>query len=164
MQYPLCGNACSSSNTGIGDLNELWLGDLNELWLGDLNELWLGDLNELWLGDLNELWVFYLGSLVFLLPKNSKLFLNSVRFEHTRLMVLCYQISMCLLNIKCICFHDNAMYTIVFILCLMCPMVPVSLDCPFLIAPSVFSNVYFHPAGVTSVSGLSILDCTFGFL
>jgi hypothetical protein len=33
----------------------------------------------------------------------------------------------------------------------------VSLDCPFLIAPSVFSNVYFHPAGVTSVSGLSIL-------
>ena len=30
----------------------------------------------------------------------------------------------------------------VFILCFVCPMLPVSLDCPFLIAPSVFSNVY----------------------
>jgi len=27
-------------------------------------------------------------------------------------------------------------------LCLVCPMLPVSLDCPFLIAPSVFSKVY----------------------
>ena len=26
--------------------------------------------------------------------------------------------------------------------CLVHPMLPVSLDCPFLIAPSVFSNVY----------------------
>jgi hypothetical protein len=30
----------------------------------------------------------------------------------------------------------------VFVLCLVCPMLPVSLDCPFLIAPSIFSNVY----------------------
>ena len=29
-----------------------------------------------------------------------------------------------------------------FVLCLVYPMLPVSLDCPFLIAPSVFSNVY----------------------
>ena len=29
-----------------------------------------------------------------------------------------------------------------FILCLVYPMLPVSLDCPLLIAPSVFSNVY----------------------
>ena len=28
-------------------------------------------------------------------------------------------------------------------LCLVCPMLPVSLNCPFLIAPSVFANVYF---------------------
>jgi hypothetical protein len=27
-------------------------------------------------------------------------------------------------------------------LCFVYPMLPVSLDCPFLIAPSVFSNVY----------------------
>jgi hypothetical protein len=44
----------------------------------------------------------------------------------------------------------------------------VSLDCSFLIAPSVFPNVYFRPVscvpGVASVSGLSILDCPFGFL
>ena len=30
----------------------------------------------------------------------------------------------------------------VFVLCLMYPMLPFSLDCPFVIAPSVFSNVY----------------------
>ena len=30
-------------------------------------------------------------------------------------------------------------------LCLVCPMLPVSLDCPFLIAPSIFSNVYLSP-------------------
>jgi hypothetical protein len=32
-----------------------------------------------------------------------------------------------------------------FVLCLVCPMLPLSLDCPFLIVPSVFSNVYLLP-------------------
>ena len=27
-------------------------------------------------------------------------------------------------------------------MCIVCPRLPVSLDCPFLVAPSVFSNVY----------------------
>jgi hypothetical protein len=31
----------------------------------------------------------------------------------------------------------------VFVLCLLYPMFPVSLDWPFFITPSVFSNVYF---------------------
>jgi hypothetical protein len=57
--------------------------------------------------------------------------------------------------------------TFIFVLCLVYPVLPVSLDCPFLISPSIFSNVYFRPVscvpGVTSVSGLSILDCPFGF-
>jgi len=30
----------------------------------------------------------------------------------------------------------------VSVLCLVHPMLPISLDCPFWIAPSVFSNVY----------------------
>ena len=36
-------------------------------------------------------------------------------------------------------------YCVVFIFCLrlVYSMLPVSLDCPFLIAPSAFSNVYF---------------------
>ena len=56
--------------------------------------------------------------------------------------------------------------------------ITVSLDCPFLIAPSVSSNVYlqclwivhswlplrFSLTFIYSVSGLSILDCPFGFL
>ena len=31
----------------------------------------------------------------------------------------------------------------VFVLCLVHPVIPVSLDCPFLIVPSVFSNVHY---------------------
>jgi hypothetical protein len=31
---------------------------------------------------------------------------------------------------------------VLFFLCLVYPMLPVSLDCHYLIAPSVFSNVY----------------------
>ena len=46
-------------------------------------------------------------------------------------------------------------------------MLPVSLDCSFLITPSVFSNVYVLPivcpvscmTNVSSISGLSVLDC-----
>ena len=34
----------------------------------------------------------------------------------------------------------------VVFLCLVCPMLPVSLDCPFWIVSSVFSNVYLHKA------------------
>ena len=54
--------------------------------------------------------------------------------------------------------------TFIFVLFLVYQVLPVALDCPILITSSVFSNVYFHPAGVASVSGLSILDCRFGFL
>jgi hypothetical protein len=47
-------------------------------------------------------------------------------------------------------------------------VLPVSLECPFLIAPSVFSNVYFRPVscvpGVASFSGVSNLDFPLGFL
>ena len=56
----------------------------------------------------------------------------------------------------------------VFVLFLVCPVLSVSLDCPFLIVSSVFSNVYLGPVfcvpNVVSVSRLSILDCLFGFL
>jgi hypothetical protein len=42
-------------------------------------------------------------------------------------------------------------------------MLPVSLDCLFLIAPSVFSNVYLSCVpNVASFSGLFIFDCPFG--
>jgi hypothetical protein len=58
--------------------------------------------------------------------------------------------------------------TFIFVLCLVYPVLPVSLDCPFLISPSVLSNVVFRPVscvrGVASISGLSILDFPFGIL
>jgi len=58
--------------------------------------------------------------------------------------------------------------TVIFDLYLMYPVSPVSLDCPFLIASLVFSNGYFRPVSyvpsVACFSGLSILDCPFGFL
>jgi len=48
------------------------------------------------------------------------------------------------------------------------PILPVFLDCPFMIAPSVFSHVCLRPVSclpnITSVSGLSIHDNPFGFL
>ena len=47
--------------------------------------------------------------------------------------------------------HCVVLYWFVFVLCLVYPMLPFSLDCPFLITPPVFS-------------GLSILDYPSGFL
>jgi hypothetical protein len=35
-------------------------------------------------------------------------------------------------------------YCVVFLLCFPSSMLPVSLDCPFCISPSVFSNVYLQ--------------------
>ena len=32
----------------------------------------------------------------------------------------------------------------VFVTCLVFPMLPMSLGCPFLLAPSIFSSVYFQ--------------------
>ena len=37
----------------------------------------------------------------------------------------------------------------VFVLCLMYPMLPVFLDCPFLIAPSVFSSLFTSTYAIT---------------
>ena len=78
-----------------------------------------------------------------------------------------------------------------FVLCLVYLMLPISLDCPFLIAPLVFSNIYLSCVMCTlccqflwivlfwlplwysltficpvscSFSGLSFFDCPFGIL
>jgi hypothetical protein len=69
-------------------------------------------------------------------------------------------------------FALKFIYYIQFVLCLLCPRLSVSLDCAFLIALSVFSNVYLLPTvcpvscvpSVACSSRLSILDCPFGFL
>ena len=59
-----------------------------------------------------------------------------------------------------------------FALCVLCPLLPLSLDCPFFIAHSVFSNcvvllVLFCVSCVqmfTCIYGLFILYCPFGSL
>ena len=55
-----------------------------------------------------------------------------------------------LIHYLCLFAHSGVQHILccvfvlfVFVLCLVYPMLPVSQDCPFLIAPSVFSNVYF---------------------
>ena len=54
-------------------------------------------------------------------------------------------------------------YSLTFIY-LVYPMLPVSLDCPFLIALSVFSNVYLSCVPyVASFYGLSFFDCHFRY-
>ena len=61
-------------------------------------------------------------------------------------------------------FWLSLRYSLTFIY-LMYTMLPVSLDCPFLIVPSVFSNVYLsYVHYVASFSGLSIFYCPFGIL
>jgi hypothetical protein len=51
------------------------------------------------------------------------------------LILLAFHVVFCLINYSIIIFS-------IFVLCLVCPMSPVSLDCPFFIVSSVFSNVY----------------------
>ena len=46
-------------------------------------------------------------------------------------------------HLRYLCLLAYSVFVLfVFVLCLVYHMVPVSLDCPFLIAPLVFSNVY----------------------
>jgi len=73
----------------------------------------------------------------------------SVRF-YTRLFVgvlvsfcVCFRIVVS--NTSCVVFFVFVLFVFdlfVFVLCLVCPMLPVFLDCLFLIACSVFSDVY----------------------
>ena len=51
---------------------------------------------------------------------------------------ICDYLCMVVSNTYCVVFF----VLFVFVLCFMYPISPVSLDCPFLIAPSVFSNVF----------------------
>ena len=55
----------------------------------------------------------------------------------------------CLVCVVCVCLRVVSHACIVLCFCFVFtrfayPMLPVSLDCPYLIAPSVFSNVYWH--------------------
>ena len=89
-------------------------------------------------------------------------FLRSEYEDSCRIYVICVRLRIVVSSTYCVVF-----------LCFVClrpvySMLPVSLDCPFLIAPSVFSNICYRPVScvpsVASFSGLSIFDCPFGFL
>jgi hypothetical protein len=77
--------------------------------------------------------------------------------------VLCTQCWQCLWIV-----HSwlSLWFSLPFVLCLVYLMLPVSLGCPFLIVSLVFSTLcpVTCVPNVASVSGLSILDCSFGFL
>ena len=72
---------------------------------------------------------------------------HDVRFVFT---YRCVYDGSCLIYVTCVCLRIVVSNTycveffalFIFVLCLMCPMLPVSLDCPFLIVPLVSSNVY----------------------
>ena len=51
-------------------------------------------------------------------------------------------------------------YYLQSVVCLVCPVLPVSLDCPFVITSSVFFNVYCRPMSCGPVLPVS-LDCPF---
>jgi hypothetical protein len=53
----------------------------------------------------------------------------------------------CLIYIICVCFRMvmSNTYCVVFLFCFSSSLIlEVSLDCPFFISPSVWSNVYFN--------------------
>ena len=54
----------------------------------------------------------------------------------------CLQEGACIIYVSCVCPTHIVLYYCFLFLPLVYPMLPVSLDCPFLIAPSVFSTVY----------------------
>ena len=56
----------------------------------------------------------------------------------------------CVLSmLLCVFAYSGVLHTLCCVFCfvrlrLVCPMLPVSLDCPFLTATSVFSNIYLR--------------------
>ena len=88
-------------------------------------------------------------------------FLRSEYENSCRIYVIC-------VRLRIVVSNTYFFLTFIFVLFLVYSVLPVARDCPFLIAPSVFSNVYFRPVscvpGVASVAGLSNLDFPFGAL
>ena len=56
--------------------------------------------------------------------------------------VICVYLRIVVANTYCVVF----LFCLYFVLCLVYAMLPVSLDCPFLITPSVFSDIYLQQA------------------
>ena len=81
------------------------------------------------------------------------------RRAHFLIYVICVCWCVAVSNTCCVlCFA-----VFVFALCFVYPMLPVSLDCPFLIAPSVFSNIYLFSFVLCLVYPMLpvSLDCPF---
>jgi hypothetical protein len=80
----------------------------------------------------------------------------------------CVLCTLCCQFLRIVHFWLLLVYSLMFVvldLCPVFPMLPVSQDCPFLIAPFVFSNVCCPwlvscVPYVASFSGLSICDCS----
>jgi hypothetical protein len=101
----------------------------------------------------------------------------------TQIDCMCNMAGGCLIrNRNCFSFANTWVHVLcvilvvfVFVIFLVYQVLSFSLDCPFLITPSVFSNVYVFcvafvrllpvscVASVARVSGLPILDCHFRF-
>ena len=48
--------------------------------------------------------------------------------------------------LPCVCLFvcSGVQHMLCCVFCVVYPVLQISLDCPFLVAPSVFSNVYLH--------------------
>jgi len=65
--------------------------------------------------------------------------------------VVCGRAMLYLFNFFCLRIAVSNTYCVVFLFCV---LLPVSLDCPFLIARSVFSNVYLCKLGKSDDNSL----------
>ena len=74
---------------------------------------------------------------------------NDVRFVFTSGCL--YEGLMSYLRYLWLFAHSGVQHILCCVYIFYTPMLPVSLDCPFLIAPSVFSNVYLFYPSITHV-------------
>ena len=132
--------------------------------------------NVIFLSQISEIKVFpwSVDSFFFLLLLNTgnEMYQTETWFKHldsegTFFQTVITFISVAWLSTFLYCIDLFCLFVVV--LYIVCPMLPVSLDCPYLIVPSVFSNVYLLcpvscMPNVACFSGLSILDCSFSFL
>ena len=70
--------------------------------------------------------------------------------------------SVSVLSLSCVlCSQCCQCLCIVFVLLLVFPMLPVSLDCPFLIAPLVFSNIYYSNIGLQLIKAKKLINVAY---
>ena len=85
------------------------------------------------------------------------MYINCVAFANTRVQHRFLLVSV-LFNFLVFCVVYFCLVLFVCVLCLACLVLPMFLDCPFLIPPSGFSNVYFTLDILSIAQGIKYIN------